>query len=57
MRGLEYLENDDDNVSHEPIRRNNKPVNSHHDLQRRTENAMNRWRKDARVLKRGREDA
>jgi hypothetical protein len=35
----------------EPIRRNADHVNGHHDLLRRTENAINRHRKQQRDLK------
>ncbi len=42
---------DFDAPSVEPIRRNTDHVNAHHDLLRRTENAINRHRKQARDLK------
>lgn len=41
---------DDDFVSFEPIRKSVDPVDGHHDLQRRSENGLNRFR-NARKLK------
>jgi hypothetical protein len=42
MRGRAYLNDSDDLMEFEPIRRNGAPVNAGHDFQRRTENAKNR---------------
>ena len=46
-RVSDYLDDDfesDESPSHEPIRKNTKPVNEHHDFLKRTENAINRHR-------------
>jgi len=47
---MEWLDREDE-PSVEPIRRNADPVNANHDFQRRTENAMNRQRREARKAK------
>lgn len=41
----------DDIPTRETIRRNTEPVNGHHDMQRRTENAVNRNIKVQRAYK------
>jgi hypothetical protein len=47
MKVSDFLDDfeDDETPSSEPIRRDNKPVSGRHDLQRRSENAKNRFRK------------
>jgi hypothetical protein len=48
---LQHLDFDEvDEPIFEPVRRSTEPVNGKHDLQRRAENGINRFRK-ARLLK------
>jgi hypothetical protein len=48
---LQHLDFDEvDKPIFEPVRRSTEPVNGKHDLQRRAENGINRFRK-ARLLK------